>query len=87
MTKKALNKILVKFQKAGVEVAIEKEEILSNNFKQWLIRFRNNNKVIYATIGYNIYNDEIGVRFTKSQQPTNIYRIGVLLGLKYIMEI
>lgn len=87
MTKATFNKILVKYQKAGITVKIEKEEFLSSNYLQWNLRFQNGARIVRTVVGYNIANDEIAVRLAKSGQPTDIYRVGSLLGLKFVVEI
>ena len=86
MTKATFNKILVKYQKAGITVKIEKEEFLSHNYHQWNLRFQNGIRVVRVIIGHNIANDEISCRL-KSGNKANIYDIGKLLGLKFVVEI
>ena len=87
MTKATFNKILKKYQEAGVAVTIISNELLSSNYQRWNLRFQNGTRLINIIVGHNIANDEIAVKFAKSNQPTDIYRVGSLLGLKFIMEI
>lgn len=86
MTKKAFNKLLVKFQQAGVIVKIEEEKQLGPNYKTWKIKLQNGIIVVRVDVFYNIANDEIGCKMPNGNS-TNIYRIGELLGLKFVMEI
>ena len=87
MTKSAFNKMLVKYQQAGITVKITDEERISDNYQRWNLRFQNGTRLINIIVGHNIANDEIAVKFAKSNQPTDIYRVGSLLGLKFLVEI
>ena len=86
MTKEVFNKVLVKYQKAGISVKITDEKQLSDNYKIWNLRFQNGTRVIKVVVGYNIHNDEIATKMASGQR-TDIYRVGQLLGLKFVVEI